>query len=81
MQIELLSKSNPTVCDFLREKSKFCLLKNWCESLQASSNCINWKKIYENNYFSTIETKLRSFQMKLNLHSQETSIEPAGVYY
>ena len=67
---------------FLREKSKVFSIKQqlkWCESLLTSSNSMNWKKTYENNYFSTIETKLRSFQIRLNLRSVVTNVRLAGV--
>ena len=80
-QIELLSTSNKTAYAFLREKFKDIPSKQqikWCESLQKSSNFINWKAIYENNYFSTTETKLRSFQIRLNLRSIVTNIQLAG---
>ena len=76
-QIELLSTSNKTAYAFLGEKFKDILSKEqikWCESLQISSNFINWKAIYENNYFSTTETKLRSFQIRLDLRSIVTNI-------
>ena len=79
--IELLSTSNKIAYAFLREKFKDIPSKQqikWCESLQISSNFINWKAIYENNYFSITETKLRSFQMKLNLRSIVINIQLAG---
>ena len=81
-QIELSNKSNRTVFAFLREKSKVFPIKQqlkWCESLQTSFNFMNWKKIYENNYFSTIETKLRSFQIWLNLRSVVTNVQLADL--
>ena len=77
-KIKLLNKPNQTVYTFLPEKSKSLSIKQqlkWCESLQTFSNSMNWKKIYENNYFSTIETKLRSFQIKLNLRSIVTNVQ------
>ena len=52
-QIELLSTSNKTAYAFLRKKFKDIPSKQqikWCESLQISSNFINWKAIYENNW-------------------------------
>ena len=36
---------------------------------------MNWKKIYENNYFSTIETKLISFQIRSDLRSVVTNVQ------
>ena len=63
---------------FLRENSKVLPTKQqlkWCESLQISFNSMKWKKIYENNSFSTIETKLRSFQIRLKLRSVVTNVQ------
>ena len=63
-QIELLGQSNKTAYTFLREKSKILPIKQqlkWCDILQIPPESIDWKKVHENNYFSTIETKLRSF--------------------
>ena len=39
---------------------------------------IDWKKVYENNYFSTVETKLRSFQIRLNLRSLVMNVQLDG---
>ena len=82
-QIELLGQSNKTAYTFLREKSKILPIKQqekWCEILQIPPDSINWKKVYENNeiYFSTIETKLRSFQIRLNLRSLVMNVQLAG---
>ena len=79
--IELLGQSNKTAYTFLREKSKILPIKQqlkWCDILQISPESIDWKKVYENNYFSTIETKLRSFQIKLNLRSLVMNVQLAG---
>jgi len=35
---------------------------------------VDWNKVYDMNYSATIETKLRSFQIKLNLRSIVTKI-------
>ena len=51
----------------------------WSESLQTSFNTMNRKKTYKNNSFSTIETKLRSLQIGLNLRSVVTNVQLAGV--
>ena len=79
--IELLGQSNKTAYTFLREKSKILPIKQqlkWCDILQTSPESIDWKKVYENNYFSTIETKLRSFQIRLNLRSLVMNVQLAG---
>ena len=39
----------------------------WCDILQHPSDAINWSTIYDNNYYATNDTKLRSFQIRLNL--------------
>ena len=80
-QIELLGQSNKTAYTFLREKSKILPIKQqlkWCEILQIPPESIDWKKTYENNYFSTTETKLRSFQIRLNLRYLVMNVQLAG---
>ena len=80
-QIELLGQSNKIAYNFLREKSKILPIKQqlkWCDILQIPPESIDWKKVYENNYFSTIETKLRSFQIRLNLRSLVMNMQLAG---
>ena len=79
--IELLGQSIKRAYTFLREKSKILPIKQqlkWCDILQTSPESIDWKKVYENNYFSTIETKLRSFQIRLNLRSLVMNVQLAG---
>ena len=66
---------------FLREKSKILPIKQqlkWCIILQIAPDTINWKKVFENNYFSTTEAKLRSFQIRLNLRSLVMNVQLAG---
>jgi len=46
--------------------------------LQLDSSAVNWSKIYENNYFATLETKLRSFQIRLNTRSIVMNIQLCG---
>ena len=77
----MLEQSNKTAYTFLREKSKILPIKQqlkWCDILQIPPESIDWKKVYANNYFSTIETKLRSFQIRLNLRSLVMSVQLAG---
>ena len=70
-QIELFGqKSSKTAHTLLREKSKILPIKQqlkWCEILQIPPDSIDWKKAYKTIYFSTIATKLKSFQIRLNL--------------
>ena len=43
--------------------------------LQLPSSAIDWSTIYKNNYYATNETKLRSFQIRLNLRSIVTGVQ------
>jgi len=55
------------VYHFLLQKTKILPIKHqnkWCDILQLDSSSVNWSKVYENNYFATLETKLRSFHMR-----------------
>ena len=66
---------------FLEEKSKILPIKQqlkWRDILQISPDFIDWKKVYESNYFSTTQTKLRSFHIRLNLRSLVMNLQLAG---
>ena len=43
--------------------------RRWANDLLLDFDSINWPIIYKNNYYCTVETKLRSFQIKLNLRA------------
>ena len=43
--------------------------RRWANDLLLDFDSINWPIIYKNNHYSTLETKLRSFQIKLNLQA------------
>ena len=63
------------------EKTKILSKKQqnkWCEKLQITADSLNWQNIYENNYYATNETKLRSFQIRLNLKSIVTQLQLHG---
>ena len=80
-QTGLLGQLNKTAYTFLREKSKILPIKQqlkWCETLQIPPESIDWKKVHENNYFSTMKVKLRSFQIRLNLRSLVIYVQLAG---
>jgi len=65
-----VQKRYKKVYQFLKNKAKILPSKQqhkWCEVLELSPVAVNWTKLYENNYFSTLETKLRSFQIRLNM--------------
>ena len=47
----------------------------WCDKLQLLSDAIDWSTIYENNYYATNETILRSFQIRLNFRSIVTNAQ------
>ena len=77
-----LGKSNKTAYNFLRDKSKILPEKQqqkWCEVLQLPSDAIDWPQIYQNNFYATIETKLRSFQIRLNYRSIVTNSQLFGM--
>ena len=40
--------------------------RRWTIDLLLDLDSINWPIIYKNNCYCTIETKLQSYQMKLN---------------
>ena len=46
--------------------------KKWEGELNLTSN-FDWSNICQSNYYSTVETKLRSFQIKLNLRAVVTN--------
>ena len=78
----LLGKSNKTVDTFLRNKNKVLPIKQqqkWGKILQILLSSIDWSKVYNNNYFATRETKLRSFQNRLNLKSIVKNIQLHGL--
>ena len=41
----------------------------WTDELNLSFDSVNWLDVYKSNYSATPETKLRSFQVKLNLRA------------
>ena len=80
--ITLRGKSKKTVYSFLRNKNKVLPIKQqqkWCKILQILPSSIDWSKVYYNNYFATRETKLQSFQIRLNLKSIVTNIQLHGL--
>ena len=83
-QISILGKSNKTAYNFLKNRSttRPAALKQqlkWCLDLELDNEDINcWSQIYESNYYSTNETKLRCFQIRLNLRSIVTNEQLHG---
>ena len=49
----------------------------WSKDLNIQS-VVDWDEIYKTNYLCTIKTKLRSFQIKLNLRVVVTKIQLFG---
>ena len=47
----------------------------WCDILQLPSDATDWSTIYKNNYYATNKTKLRSFQIRLNVRSIVTNVQ------
>ena len=76
--IAALGCSSKTAYEFLRNKANVLSVQqqlNWCDILQLPSDAIDWSTIYENNYYATNETILRSFQIRLNLRSNFTNVQ------
>ena len=83
-QIEFFGQSNKKAYTFLRKNQKFYQSNNNGNGenfKNISGLYFDWKKVYKNNYFSTIETKLRFFHIGLNLRSLVTNERSAGFRY
>ena len=52
--------------------------RRWANNLLFHFDSINWPIVYENNYYCTIEMKLRSFQIKLNLRTIVCNLQLFG---
>jgi len=55
--------------NFLTVRLKTLIEKHqqrWALNLDLQINSAKWRMVYRNNYSCTLETKLRSFQLKLN---------------
>ena len=52
--------------------------QKWREKSHISSNPISWQNIYENNCHASNQTKIRSFQVQLNLRFIVTRVQPHG---
>ena len=77
-QITALGSSSKTAYKFLKDQVKVLPVKQqlkWCGILQLPSDAIDWSTIFKNNYYATNATKLRSFQIRLNLRSIVTNIQ------
>ena len=44
--------------------------RRWANDLLLDFDSINWPIIHKNNYYCTLETKLQSFKIKLNLRAK-----------
>ena len=60
--------SDRTVRQPTKQQSK------WLTDLSLTESAISWKKRYTSCYYATNETKLRSFQVKLNMRAIVTNI-------
>ena len=60
------------------QKGKIKHQIRWANDLTIDSWAIDWKTIYCNNYFCTTETKLQSYQIKLNLRATVTNVQLHG---
>ena len=52
--------------------------KNFGVKILTIQSVFDWDQVYKTNYLCTIETKLRSFQIKLNLRVIVTNIQLFG---
>ena len=80
-QISILGKANKTAYSFLENRSTkqpFKQQSKCCHELELDNEDTNWSQIYESKYYSINETKLRSFQIKLNLRSVATNKQLHG---
>jgi len=50
----------------------------WTQDLILSADTVSWSDVYKYNYFVIPETKLKSFQIKLNLRAIVTNIALYG---
>ena len=51
----------------------------WANDLGINNyETLDWNTIYKNNYFCTLEVKLRSFQVKLNMRAIVTNVQIHG---
>ena len=81
-QVAFLGQTSKRTYTFLRDKEKILPIKlqqKWCDTLQMLLNDIDWNRIYENNYLAANETKLRSFQIRLNMRSIVTNVQRNGM--
>ena len=77
-QIAALGSSSKTAYQFLNDKVDVLPVKQqlkWCDVLQLPSDAIDWSITHENNYYATNKTKLRSFQIRLNLRLIVTNVQ------
>ena len=52
--------------------------RRWANDLLLNFESINWPIIYKNNYYCTLETKLRSFKIKLYLRAIISNLQLFG---
>ena len=52
--------------------------RRWANDLLLDFDSINWPIVYKNNYYCTLEMKLQSFQIKLNLQAIVCNLQLFG---
>ena len=52
--------------------------RGWASDLFLDFDFINWRIIYKNNYYCTLETKLPSFKIKLYLRAKVSKSQLFG---
>ena len=80
--LQTYGKSTKSFYDYLFSKIESLPRKQqtrWNEELNLSISTDDWSTIYKCNYDVTPETKLRSFQIKLNLRAVVTNIVLHGL--
>ena len=80
--LQKYGKSTKSFYDYLFSKIESLLRKQqtrWNEELNLSISTDDWSTIYKCNYDVTPKTKLRSFQIKLNLRAVVTNIVLLGL--
>jgi len=76
-KLQLFRKSSKSCYNYIFSKLNFIPAKqqlHWNQDLNISLNSDDWLDIYKSNYTTTQETKLRSFQINLNLRAIVTNV-------
>jgi len=50
----------------------------WVNELHINNTSVNWRVVYDNNFHCTLESKLKSFQIKLNHRAVVINVQLHG---